>query len=62
MRRALDLLREGRLPVREVANRVGYRQPAQFAKTFRRHHGAAPSSFRSPGVESSAGGGAAATL
>jgi transcriptional regulator GlxA family with amidase domain len=46
MRHALDLLREGRLPVREVANSVGYRQPAQFAKTFRRHHGAPPSSFR----------------
>ena len=52
MRRALDLLREGRLPVREVANAVGYRQPAQFAKTFRRHHGAPPSSFRSPGSTS----------
>src|SRR3954468_11068063 len=52
MRRALELLREGRLPVREVANNVGYRQPAQFAKTFRRHHGAPPSSFRAgPGVE-----------
>src|SRR5919112_2434760 len=49
MLRALDLLREGRLPVREVANNVGYRQPAQFAKTFRRHHGAPPSSFRGPG-------------
>ena len=49
MRKALDLLREGRLPVREVANNVGYRQPAQFAKTFRRHHGAPPSSFRSAG-------------
>lgn len=46
MRRALELLREGNLPVREVANAVGYRQPAQFAKTFRRHHGAPPSSFR----------------
>src|SRR5215208_3243717 len=50
MRRALDLLREGQLPVREVANNVGYRQPAQFAKTFRRHHGAPPSSFRGPGT------------
>jgi len=49
MRRALELLREGRLPVREVANNVGYRQPAQFAKTFRRHHGAPPSSFRGHG-------------
>jgi AraC family transcriptional regulator, regulatory protein of adaptative response / methylphosphotriester-DNA alkyltransferase methyltransferase len=25
---------------------VGYRQPAQFAKAFRRHHGQAPSAFR----------------
>ena len=48
MRKAMELLREGRLPVREVANAVGYRQPAQFAKTFRRHHGAPPSSFRGP--------------
>ncbi len=48
MRRALEMLREGALPVREVANSVGYRQPAQFAKTFRRHHGAPPSSFRGP--------------
>jgi transcriptional regulator GlxA family with amidase domain len=60
MRKALDLLREGRLPVREVANSVGYRQPAQFAKTFRRHHGAPPSSFRGPGSESGPGGDAPA--
>jgi AraC family transcriptional regulator, regulatory protein of adaptative response / methylphosphotriester-DNA alkyltransferase methyltransferase len=48
MRRALELLRAGRMPVRQVANSVGYRQPAQFAKTFRRHHGAPPSRFRGP--------------
>ena len=46
MRKALDLLREGRLPVREVANSVGYRQPAQFAKAFRRHHDMSPSAYR----------------
>src|SRR4051812_45315014 len=46
MRCALEMLREGSLPVREVAGRVGYRQAAQFAKTFRRHHGRPPSSFR----------------
>jgi AraC family transcriptional regulator of adaptative response / methylphosphotriester-DNA alkyltransferase methyltransferase len=57
MRRALDLLREGTMPVRDVANSVGYRQPAQFAKTFRRHHGAPPSSFRGPGNGHAAGGG-----
>lgn len=46
MDRAGDLLRHGNLTIREVAHRVGYRQPAQFAKAFRRHHGTAPSSFR----------------
>jgi AraC family transcriptional regulator, regulatory protein of adaptative response / methylphosphotriester-DNA alkyltransferase methyltransferase len=47
MERAGDLLTSRGLTVREVAHRVGYRQPAQFAKAFRRHHGAAPSAFRS---------------
>jgi AraC family transcriptional regulator, regulatory protein of adaptative response / methylphosphotriester-DNA alkyltransferase methyltransferase len=28
--------------VRQVAARVGYRQPAQMAKAYRRHHGHAP--------------------
>ena len=47
MDRAAQLLSDKGLTVREVARRVGYRQPAQFAKAFRRHHGAAPSAFRS---------------
>jgi len=46
MQRAAELLRSRALTVREVAHRVGYRQPAQFAKAFRRHHGMAPSDFR----------------
>ncbi len=46
MDRAAELLREGTAPVNEVASEVGYRQAAQFAKAFRRHHGAPPSSFR----------------
>ena len=46
MQRALELLQDGSMAVRDVASSVGYRQPAQFAKTFRRHHGAPPSSFR----------------
>jgi len=46
MERAGDMLRHGNLTIREVAHRVGYRQPAQFAKAFRRHHGTAPSGFR----------------
>ena len=46
MERAAEMLAARGLTVREVAHRVGYRQPAQFAKAFRRHHGAAPSSYR----------------
>ena len=46
MARARELLASGELDVRQVAASVGYRQAAQFAKTFRRHHGAPPSSFR----------------
>jgi AraC family transcriptional regulator, regulatory protein of adaptative response / methylphosphotriester-DNA alkyltransferase methyltransferase len=46
MDRAAELLTTNALTVREVAHRVGYRQPAQFAKAFRRHHGLAPSDYR----------------
>jgi AraC family transcriptional regulator of adaptative response / methylphosphotriester-DNA alkyltransferase methyltransferase len=46
MDRAAELLGARGMTVREVAHRVGYRQPAQFAKAFRRHHGLAPSAFR----------------
>lgn len=53
MERASEMLRNRGLTVREIAHRVGYRQPAQFAKAFRRHHGQPPSGFRrsrSPGA------------
>ena len=46
MEHAAEMLATRGLTVREVAHRVGYRQPAQFAKAFRRHHGVAPSDFR----------------
>jgi AraC family transcriptional regulator, regulatory protein of adaptative response / methylphosphotriester-DNA alkyltransferase methyltransferase len=46
MDKAAEMLLAEPLTVREVAHRVGYRQPAQFAKAFRRHHGAAPSDYR----------------
>jgi AraC family transcriptional regulator of adaptative response / methylphosphotriester-DNA alkyltransferase methyltransferase len=46
MDRAAELLAHRGLTVRDVARRVGYRQPAQFAKAFRRHHGVAPSDYR----------------
>jgi AraC-like DNA-binding protein len=46
MRRAAEMLQRRDLTVREVANRVGYRQPAQFAKAFRRALGVVPSAYR----------------
>jgi AraC family transcriptional regulator of adaptative response / methylphosphotriester-DNA alkyltransferase methyltransferase len=49
MERAAELLATRTFTVREVAHRVGYRQPAQFAKAFRRHHGVAPSDYRASG-------------
>jgi AraC family transcriptional regulator, regulatory protein of adaptative response / methylphosphotriester-DNA alkyltransferase methyltransferase len=49
MQRAAEMLATRNLTVREVAHRVGYRQPAQFAKAFRRHEGMAPSAFRAGG-------------
>jgi AraC family transcriptional regulator, regulatory protein of adaptative response / methylphosphotriester-DNA alkyltransferase methyltransferase len=49
MEKAAELLSTRGLTVREVAHRVGYRQPAQFAKAFRRHLGVAPSDYRAEG-------------
>ena len=46
MTRAAELLATTGLTVREVGYRVGYRQPAQFAKAFNRVHGASPSRYR----------------
>ena len=50
MDRAAEMLSGRGLTVREVAHRVGYRQPAQFAKAFRRHRGLAPSDYRAGGL------------
>jgi len=46
MERAAAMLSSYGLTVREIAHRVGYRQPAQFAKAFRRHYDMAPSEYR----------------
>src|SRR4029450_3032922 len=46
MQRAAELLSPHTLTGGEVAQRVGYRQPAQFAKAFRRFAGVSPSAFR----------------
>ena len=49
MQKAAEMLAGRGLTVREVAHRVGYRQPAQFAKAFRRYQGVAPSAYRVDG-------------
>ena len=46
MDRGAELLRDPRRTVEEVARAVGYRQPSQFAKAFRRRHGCPPSQWR----------------
>ena len=46
MQHAATLMLTTDLPVREIATRVGHRQPSHFAKAFRRHHGLPPSAFR----------------
>jgi AraC-like DNA-binding protein len=46
MERAAILLAGPEGTIKDIARRVGYRQPAQFAKAFRRAHGVAPSDHR----------------
>jgi AraC family transcriptional regulator, regulatory protein of adaptative response / methylphosphotriester-DNA alkyltransferase methyltransferase len=46
MQHAADLLADPSVSVKDVAGRVGYSQPAQFAKAFHRHFGMPPSTFR----------------
>ena len=59
MRHARELLAADVLSVRQVAASVGYHQPAQFAKSFRRYHGQAPSHYRR---ENGSGGAAPARV
>jgi AraC family transcriptional regulator of adaptative response / methylphosphotriester-DNA alkyltransferase methyltransferase len=51
MARAAELLVSGHTTVRDIARRVGYRQPAQFAKAFRRAFDASPSHYRARGID-----------
>jgi len=47
MAAAAELLIEQRaIPVRDVAQLVGYRQASHFARAFRRRYGLSPASFR----------------
>jgi AraC family transcriptional regulator of adaptative response / methylphosphotriester-DNA alkyltransferase methyltransferase len=51
MDRAAELLAGGRATVRDIARHVGYRQPAQFAKAFRRAHGVSPTDHRARALD-----------
>jgi len=46
MQKAADLLRRTKLPVRQVAARVGYEDPSRFTVHFRRRFGLTPREFR----------------
>jgi len=46
MERARELLCESSYSVKEIARAVGYREPAQFAKAFRRTYATSPSELR----------------
>lgn len=53
---AASLLRETRLPITAVAQRVGYRNPYAFATAFRRVTGASPGAERRRGGRTARGG------
>lgn len=46
MEHAKNLLLESSLSIKEIASRVGYHQPHDFNRLFRRHAGVAPSEWR----------------
>ena len=54
MRHAVALLDSTPLAVGDIARQVGYTQPAQFAKAFRRMHGVSPSEYRESTAASTA--------
>jgi AraC family transcriptional regulator len=46
MERAKELLRKTRLPISDIAERVGYQQPSHFSARFRSVLGCAPDAYR----------------
>lgn len=46
MERAKDLLRQERIPLMEVAHKVGFTDQSQFTRVFRKIVGTTPSQFR----------------
>lgn len=54
MARATELLATTDLPVKEIATRVGYDDPSQFSKAFKRTFGVSPSQVRAKRRDSGA--------
>lgn len=50
MDRAMEMLRETRQAIKEIAQQVGYESEAAFSKAFRRMHGLAPGAYRKSGI------------
>ena len=50
IQRARELLRETKLPLYEIANRVGYESNLAFTKTFKKHAGMTPTRFRKQAI------------
>jgi len=46
IQRAKELLADTKLPLYEVANRVGYESDLAFTKTFKKHAGTTPTRYR----------------
>jgi transcriptional regulator GlxA family with amidase domain len=55
MARAMELLATSHLPVKEIGTRVGYDDPSQFSKAFKRTHGMSPSQMRATRRDSGPG-------
>lgn len=51
MDKAVGLLQSTDLPVRTVAQQVGYQDALSFSKMFKRIHGASPANFRAASIE-----------
>jgi AraC-like DNA-binding protein len=49
--RACEFLRTTTLPIKEIASRVGYRDPFHFSRQFKAFKGLSPSQYRTPWAE-----------
>jgi len=56
LRAATRLLRDTSLSVADVAERVGYQQPAYFGRIFRERYGLSPSAYRAQAAQTRDGG------